>query len=366
MTNTSEAKRLVDLDLNPNEASGLLRVGDDSVLQHFGWDRGFWAVLDEVDAAECVVLLGHAGGEEPNKGWTAHRLKGTRDGTDEKVWDAEAIAAWQGWVYVFGSHHGGKEGPIFREVQWVARFEESSVVRDDAAGVPGVQMTVAHTSFRLHRLINDVLAGSGIDLLEMTDGMRAAFVDAAVENLRGTPDEGLILGDDWTINIEGADFTPDGSLLLGLRFPTTADGRPLVVQLDRWEGLFDDPMTMPNVTAIWEVDALGRNGTLAGVRDLYVGGGKLHLVTGDLDSAGKGSVIRQDYPGGTETISTHFVTTLSGTAGGRIDAEPVREFEDNPRIEGIAADDAGAFFYVSDEDESISLRATPLLTGDDD
>lgn len=366
MDNPGKAHRIAALDLDPNEASGLLRVGSAELLDHFGWDRGFWAVLDEVDAAECVVLLGHEADQDLSDGWTAKRLTGIRDGTDEKVWDAEAVAAWNGIVYVFGSHHGGKEGPIFREVQWIARFPESAVVEDDDAGIPGVHMTVTHTRFQLHRLINDALVESGIGVLPLGDATRKTFIDATVENLRGTPDEGRVRADDWTINIEGADFSADGDLLLGLRFPTTADGRPLVVQLSSWEGLFDDPMRLPKVDVIWEVDAVGRNGTLAGVRDLCVDGSQLHLVTGDLDSAGKGSVIRQDYPGANETISTHFVTTLEAHSGRRLQARAIREFEDNPRVEGLAAGPDGLFFYVSDEDEFISLRATPLLTGGDD
>ena len=366
MTETSKAQRLADIDLDPNEASGLLRVGDPALLEHFGWDRGFWAVLDEVDVEECVVLLGHRGGEPPDAGWTVERLHGERDGSDEDVRDAEAIAAWDGWVYVFGSHHGGKEGPIGRKQQWFARFREADVVADDNAGVPGATMTVAHTEFRLHRLVNDALAAGDVDVIAMADTTRKDFVEESIAALQGTPDEGCVKPDDWTINIEGADFTSAGALLLGLRFPTSAQGRPLVVQLTGWEGLFDDPLTLPEVEAIWEVDAIGRHGSLAGVRDLCVEGDELHLVSGDLDSAGKGSVIREDYPGGTETVSTHFVTRLDGARGGLVEARAVREFEDNPRIEGIAADHDGTFFYVSDEDEFISIRATPLLTGADD
>ena len=366
MDDTAKAQAVAELDLKPNEASGLLRIGSDEVLHHFGWDRGFFAVLDEVDAAESVVLLGHAQDQPLDDGWTAKRLQGRRDGTDDRVWDAEAVAAWDGNVYVFGSHHGGKEGPIFREVQWIARFPEREVVADDDAGVPGVHMTVAHTAFHLHRLVNDALRASDIELLEMRPQTRTAFVEQAITNLRGTEYEGRIQPDDWTINIEGADFTSDGELLLGLRFPTTADGLPLIVQLDRWEGLFDDPITLPEVTALWAVEAKGRNGEFAGVRDLYVEGNELHLVTGDLDSAGKGSVIREDYAGGRSTVSTHFVSTIPSGGKQRVSARSLREFEDNPRIEGIAAAVDGTFFYVSDEEDFISLRTTPLLTGGDE
>jgi hypothetical protein len=366
MTTTSEAKRLADLDLHPNEASGLLRVGDQALLDHFDWDRGFWAVLDEVDVADCVVLLGHRAGEPDDAGWQAQPLPGERSGTDERVYDAEAVAAWQEWVYVFGSHHGGKDGPLKREVQWLARFRQADVVGDTSAGVPGVSMNVVHTQFRLHRCLNDILAGSGLDLLPLAAGTRHAFIATAIDNLKGTDQDGLVLDGDYPVNIEGADFSSDGDLLLGLRFPTSADGRPLVIQLSEWEGLFTEPMTMPQPVAVWEIDAVGRNGTLAGVRDLCVVGDELHVVTGDLDSAGKGSIIRSDYSEGTQTVSTHFVTTLRDGAGGRIPARVVREFADNPRIEGIAADRDGVFFYVSDEDDFISLRGTPLLTGGDD
>ena len=361
MTEAAGDDVLTDLDLDPNEASGLLRVGDPALLAHFGWDRGFWAVLDEMDVAECVVLIGHRDGEPLDAGWSVERLNGAHSGDAGEAKDAEAIAAFQGQVYVFGSHHGDKEGPLLRRVQWVARFDEASVVIDDAAGVPGARITVAADDFRLHRLLNDALRASGVDLLPMRQLTRTSFIDATMADLRGTPDEGNVLPDDWVLNIEGADFTSAGTLLLGLRFPVTADGRPLVIGLVGWDRLFAGGM--PDVEAIWEIDAVGRNGTLAGVRDLCTAGDDLHVVSGDLDSAGKGSVIRKDYPDGAETMATHFVARLEGSRGGRVEAKAVKEFPDNPRIEGIAADADGRFFYVSDEDEYIAVRSTPLQTG---
>ncbi len=358
---TSGPDRLADLDLDPNEASGLQRVGSPDLLDALGWDLGLWSVLDEVDASECVVMLGHAAGASLHEGWTSRRLNARRVGHDGPVQDAEAVAIWDGRVYVFGSHHGHKVGPIRRKVQWVARFAESEVTLGDD-GAPSVPLTVVHTELRLHRLLNDALLDSGLDLLAMTDEMNAAFIDATIGKLRGTPEEGRVRPGDWTVNIEGADFTDAGALLLGLRFPVGADGSALIVQLTDWDAMFDQPWQLPTVEAIWQVDAVGRNGTLAGVRDLCTFGDTLHVVTGDLDSAGKGSIIRDSYDGGTSTVSTHFSTKLSGAGGGRVDAQFVREFADNPRIEGVAVDAQGRFFYVSDEDESVSLRSTPLLT----
>lgn len=355
-------ERLVELNLDPNEASGLVRISDSDLLDRYGWDRGFWCVLDEVDASECGVLLGHASEAALDDGWSSQRLRAHRRGHSAPVEDAEAVAAWDGFVYMLGSHHGHKSGPIRPDVQWVARFEESAV-EGEAGQDPKVTLDVVHTQMLLHRFLNDALRDSGVDLLPMTDDMAAAFIDATIDELRNTPLEGRVRKGDWTVNIEGADFTSGGDLLLGLRFPIAADGMPLVVQLSNWQGLFAQPLELPTPTAVWQVDAIGKNGSLAGVRDLCVVEDTLHLVTGDLDSAGKGSIIREEYDGGTSTMSTHFTTPLKGRDGGRLGATFVREFPDQPRIEGIAADAGGRFYYVSDEDDFVALRSTPLLIG---
>jgi hypothetical protein len=304
------------------------------------------------------VLLGHAAGTDLRDGWTVKQLHGERTAEGPEAKDAEAVARWDGDVYVFGSHHGGMEGPLLRSVQWVARFEEARVIAAEASGGLATRMTVADDAFGLHRLINDVLRESGIPLVDLRAGTQSDFIDATIRELAGSAEEGRVRDGDYPINLEGADFTSDGMLLLGLRFPVTQQGHALVVGLRQWERLFNGGL--PDVAAIWHVDAVGRNGSLAGVRDLCTAGDELHIVTGDLDSAGKGSVIRSDYPEGTDTVATHFVTQLAGTAGGRLAAQVVKEFPNNPRIEGIAADDDGRFFYVSDEDEYISVRSTPL------
>ena len=362
MTTADGSDHLADLDLAPNEASGLLRVRDQALLDHFGLDLAFWSVLDEVDVAECIVLVGHRSGEPLNDGWSPQRLRAERRGSGGSAKDAEAVTFWDGHVYVVGSHHGGKDGPIRREEQWVARFDESAVVHDEAAGIPGATLVVVDTAFRLHRLLNDALRHCGIDLVPMTDLLRRSFVEASMDELRGGQEEGLVRQDDWTVNLEGAEFTPSGDMLLGLRFPVAADGRPLVVELAQWAGLFDQPLQLPEVTAVRALPAVGRNGSMAGVRDLCVVGDTLHVVTGDLDSAGKGSVIREDLPAGNETVSTHFAMDLPSAEEPSPHARVIKEFPDHPRIEGLAADAEGRFFYVSDEDEAIVMRTTPLIT----
>lgn len=363
MTVSSDVDHLAELDMRPNEASGLLAVADQALLDHFGWDRAFWSVLDEDDVAKCVVLMGHATGAQPHEGWAVQRPVVDRLGDAEEASDAESVDRWDGWVYIFGSHHGGKSGPIRRSEQWVARFREDAVVGENGDDAK-VSLTVVNTGFRLHRLVNDALRDSDIEVLPMAKKMRKAFIKPTLKQVKGTAAAEMVRKGDWTINIEGVTFTPSGSLLLGLRFPVAADGLPIIVQLGGCADLFASPSRLPEVEGVWVVDAVGRKGSQAGIRDLCMDGRHLQLVTGDLDSAGKGSVIREEYKGGRNTVSTHFETKLDASGGGYVDARRVREFPDNPRIEGLAVDAGGRYYYVADEDEFISLRCTPLLAGE--
>jgi len=358
---SDDSTTLAELDLAPNEASGLLRVRDRDVLAAAGWDRGFWSVLDEVDVAECVAMVGHVAGVPLDRGWQARKVRLDRYGDGGRADDAEALAYHDGWVYLFGSHHGGKDGPIRRREQWVARFRERDV-DVDAEGTAQARAAVVNTGFRLHRSLNDALRSCGIDLLELREASRSAFIAATAASLEGTGEGDLVRDGDWPVNIEGAEVTEDGVLLLGLRFPVAADGRPLVVALQGWTAMCDG-RGWPEVTAVWPLHAVGREGSVAGVRDLCVLGDQLHVVTGNLDSAGKGSVILDDYPEGEHTVNTHFAASLAAVRRGDGSCSTVREFPERPKIEGIAADEQGRFFYVSDEDDAVHLRSTPLIAG---
>ena len=173
---------------------------------------------------------------------------------------------------------------------------------------------------------------------------------------------------DYPINIEGAAFRENGNLLLGLRFPVTAQGRPILVELAGIDRLFDGGDTLPEVSGFWTAEAVGRDGEIAGVRDLALlrteSGEELHLVTGNVDSRDRKSVLIQDYPGGRGTVATHFRCVLRQDAhSGSLEAEFVREFPSLPRVEGMAVTPEGRTFYVTDEDEGVHLRLTRLLAG---
>ena len=333
----------LNLNLEPNEASGLSEVRHFELLTQQGWDYGFWAILDETDVADGIVLIGHQR-DLGTEGFQIQRLQVDRVGSPKRADDAESSAFHDGWVYVFGSQHGGKEGPIRPRESWVARFRETDV--DPRLERP-VILDVRRLELLLHEVVNDGLKTADVDLLPMGPaGMRAFLEQTRARAEDKERDYGArVRHGDWTINVEGAAFLEDGTALLGLRYPVAADGRPLVVLVEGIQRLFDDVTgtAAPAVTGVWVVDAIGGGGQIAGVRDLAIVDGELHLVTGNIDSRNKGSVLLEDHPTGRHTIATHFRSALPGGKKftQELDAELVREFPDMPRVEGIAVDHEG-------------------------
>ncbi len=360
----------MDLNLHPNEASGLLAIGDEELLGEHGWDLGFWACLDEGEIEDCVAAIGHRRGSPEEEGWEIERLSAEASGAAGKTEDAEAITREEstGYVYILGSHFGSKDGPLQPKRGFVARFREADIghVTED----PAMELDVSRRTFVLHRLVNDALEKSGLALLPLGKQSHKALIEATIK--RGEKENkkwaGLVREDDYPINIEGAAFRESGTLLLGLRFPATAEGRPILVELEGIERLFDPDGALPEVRGFWTADAVGKGGEIAGVRDLALlkteVGEELHLVTGNVDSRDKQSVLIQDYPGGRGTVATHFRCVLPKDAhSGSLTAEFVREFPSLPRVEGMAVTPEGRTYYVTDEDEGVHLRLTRLLVG---
>jgi hypothetical protein len=349
----------LEFDIGLNEASGLETFSNQRVLADHEWDVAFWAVLDEAAVDEAIGVIGHRYGEPLNRGWVAERLHATTPDSAGKTEDAEAVSHHHGWVYVFGSHFGKKEGPLQRKRQFICRFREDGVV--EAFGGDPVELEVRRTGLHdgMHRVINDALAERNVELLAPGPTVRAAFYESDDD----TP-EGMRLAEgDHPINIEGAGFLADGTAFVGLRWPVTADGRPLMVAvagIPEWFSGGD----LPAATAVHVIDAVGHSGTLAGVRDLAIATGRLHVVTGNIDSRDKDSVLLEDHPDGADTVNTHFSCPLPpANRDTFVTAEVVRAFPDMPRIEGIAVE-FGHLFYASDEEGGVDMRFTPFVVAE--
>jgi hypothetical protein len=323
--------------------------------------------LDEGPVTDCIALVGHrADGPDDDlaSGWEIARLRAVAVGDAKVTEDAEGLARKDGYVYVIGSHFGSKRGPLHPKRGFVARFGEAEVLH--ASNEPPAEIEVARPSFVLHRIINDAFVEHGVGLIPLGPNCREAFVEETIKvgEKKSKKWAGLVREDDYPLNIEGITFRPNGSLLIGLRFPMAVDGRPIMVEVEGIERLFEDGGAKPEVRGFWTLDAVGRGGDIAGVRDLTFVGDELQAITGDVDSAKAGSLLLKDYPGGSGTVSTHWRIDLpKGGSSGVLEATRVREFPGLPRVEGIAGTEDGRFFYVVDEDEGVHLRLTRLLVG---
>ena len=360
MATAADGLEALRLDVGKNEASDLLEVAAPELLEVRGWDWAIWTVIDDVAVEDGLAVCGHRRGAPPGEGWESVHVPAKAPSAKGKTDDSEACARHDGRVYVFGSHFGSKEGPLERERQFVARFDERQLGRSARGGK--VVLDVARNKFRLHRLVNEALAEFGPELIAIDEDAQDQVVGAArrLGKKKGKRWRRRIRGGDVPLNIEGAAFRDDGSLLLGLRYPVTADGQPIVVEIRGIDGLFDSAVAGPEVVAFHVLGGVGSREAPAGLRALRFIDGRLHGISGSLDSEDKGSILIATHPEAAERECAHVVCDPPAAGGaGRthlIDAERLRQFDDLRRIEGIARAPDGRFWYVSDDDDAVVLR----------
>jgi hypothetical protein len=343
------ALHTVELAVGGNEASDLLPVRSPELLAAHGARRGFWTVLDEGPVEQSLALLV----ERYDGQWVAHHLAVDAGAECGRTEDGEALAHADGWIYVIGSHFGSKAGPLRPRRAFMARFREA----DAASGV--VHLQVVRNQFRLHRAVNDALATAGIKPLQPGDRVRHRFIVETIA--RGTAKAKTwvtrLAEDDLPLNVEAAAFTATGSLLLGLRFPVTDKGEPIIIEVDGVAGMFDaDPRTWPTVVRAVALTGLTPPGALTGFRALSSNGsGAYDAVIGSIDAIGKGSVLLDDHPAGGEVTCRHVRFRLPEDAETHwATGELVADLAPFHNVEGLAEVD-GCRFYVTDEDHRVAL-----------
>lgn len=347
-----------DLHLEPNEASDLSPVFSSEVLADRGWDRALVTVLDEAAAEDAIAVLVHEAGAGEGEGWTAIRVRATPSHRKGSTEDAEACATRDGWLYVVGSQFGGKDGPLEASRSFLARAREDDV----AAALDGetAALDIAWLRFGVHRAVNDALAAAAIDPIALGPKARECFIDATIR--AGAEGDkrwsGRVKSADHPINVEAAAFRGDGRMLLGLRYPTTRDGHPILVELVDVDAVFADPDAVPTCGNVWFLETAGSPDEPVGFRGLHADGpDAFQALVGNLDSAGKGAVILADRPEAGRACSEHVRFELPLAAGGgAVASESVRRFETLKRVEGIVTDSDGTAYYVIDEEGRVALR----------
>lgn len=316
--------REIELRAAGNEASDLLKVHDQALLEHMGARAAFWTVLDEGPIEDCLALLIQLHDGQ----WEARHLNADAGEHTGRTEDAEALAYHDGWVYVLGSHFGKKKGPLKARRAFIARFRESLEPK----------LQISRHAFTLHRKLNDAIAGSGI-AGRPAEEVHARFIAATRQRAaaKGRPWADQIVPGDHPINIEGAAFTQEGTLLLGLRWPVTAEGEPLLVEMGK--GL--------NVQGVHSLSGVGQ-GPL-GVRALSArDDGSFDVIVGSIDALDKGSVLLNAHPRAREATCRHYRF--------RPGEKPslVRDLAPLHHIEGVSELDRRPI-YVTDEDHRICL-----------
>jgi hypothetical protein len=237
----------------------------------------------------------------------------------------------------------------------------------EALGGAKRPLELVRAPFALHRAINEALRDADVEVLRIGDPARQALVLDTVA--RGWKDDKRwrerVHPDDHAINVEGMTFAADGSLLLGLRTPVSADGNPLIVALPDPDALFDAPDEVPRCGPVWEVRCGGTLERPLGIRGMHTAAdGITHLIVGNLDAEGKDSVLLESLEGGSAAECEHWhLTGLLPETGGAVDAVRMHVLDGLKTVEGIAQTPDGDFVYVVDRDHNVHLRF--LLTATD-
>jgi len=375
-----DLKQIEGLTLHEIEASDLLAVTSARILAAGGWDVAFWTVLDEdgVDDGR-IALVGRARSGK----WVIRAVPAATSAPKCKTDDSEALCRKGEYVYVIGSHFGTKgprrdepketkkkakppRGLLRAERHFIARFRPSEV--DLASRRPIRKLEIWANPFRLHRAINDALRASRVPLIapagderKGTDPVREAFIlDTKNYGLRaGLKWAGDLDARDLPINIEGAAFLRSGALLLGLRYPVTAKGQPILVELENAEGLFASRRAGPIISRVRFLENVGGLTGPTGIRAVRRVADDIHVITGNLDSATatRTSLVLAAHADGHRAKSAHRAFRLPGSGSGNAcRARLVRTFPGYRTVEGLAPGPGGRFFYARDSTKAILIE----------
>jgi len=316
------------------EGSSLLPVENQPLLQANGWRRAFWVAFDE--GKDSLGLLAQKSGDNS---WELKAVSFTAP--QPEIDDAEALARKNGFVYIVGSHFGKKDGKLKAARQFVARFREDAI-QPQSLTVP---LEVRLDGFKLHRLLNDGLVKQKIDLIDRGAGEKAEFIEKTRKS--DEPGSDNVRESDRALNIEGATFLPTGQLALGLRYPVTRKGEPLVVVLDGVEALFQDQL--PKVVAVWILSGAGTPKTLRGFRELQFAGGEMQAILGSIERDPGKSPLLKDHPGADAVTSEHRAFKVPGLGKTLVDSRAIRNLARAANVEGVWVD-ADGDWYLFDED----------------
>lgn len=339
MTGNSELRR-IRLKAPINEASALLGINDAETLRALGFDEGYWLAHDEGGlgggAARSMMSAVGRDGEE----WSIRSMKlAGADGNEPRsVTDAEALAVHGRFVFAIGSGFLGADNKLDLRRAFVTRFSphELEITPKRVAG----RAEVLDLGTALLTAINETIVEAAIELIEAGGRGKKAASKAAGVGPTATP-----------INIEGAACL-GSSLLLGLRWPVTASGHPLVVEIEGGADVLSSAWGTDTQTDL--ADCTQRLHVLRtadaspkkpmGIRGLSVDqAGQLHAITGPTDRDLATTKLKAG-------AYTHLAIDLDQTT-----THVLETFEGYRKVEALAARPMGGWLYGLDDEKAIVL-----------
>ena len=325
-----------------------------------GWrrfDQTFVTVLDEGVIEESVAVLGHRG-DDLFQGWEAvgcrwrHRHAGRTE-------DAEACDFHGDHLYVSARTSAPRTG------RWrPAGVGRAGPEADLPAAVAGKRppIEIARNRFGLHRAVNDRLRESGLGPARTrAAGARAAHPAHDRSGARRSGRRGPA-GCARTISrstSRACASSSDGTLLLGLRYPVTAEGEPMLVELLDLEAFFADPDSCrrPRRGLDPRRARAARRTRSASARCTGPPTTGSTPSSASLDALGKDSGLVADHPAAARrTASTGRCGARATAAAASSNGVKIHSFPGERSVEGLAKMPSGPFLYVIDRDHNVHLR----------
>ncbi|HEX5421704.1 MAG TPA: hypothetical protein VFY39_17060, partial [Gammaproteobacteria bacterium] len=156
--------------------------------------------------------------------------------------------------------------------------------------------------------------------------------------------------DDYPLRVDGLAFLAGGAALLGLRFPMTAAGAPLLIRIDDLARCFSENAALTASVAACLAGA-GEPERPAGILAIQSGTGPgaetVELLTGPLGLPDSRDALANEYPGSAALPCRHWRLELPRALdpSAALKAELVREFEERA-VESLAEDPAGHWHYT--------------------
>ncbi len=331
--------RRIELRGRINEASAMLRVSSPTLLHLLGTEQAFWIAHDEAGLKTMMSLVHPTAGEDDEDGWEISTVRLSTAEKGARLTDAEAVAYAQGQVFVFGSGFVGPGGVPDRRRSFVARFSEDSVTREGKAGGLTAVASVLDLGTTVTASVHNGVQAQNIQLLKPNKKARRRLK-------RSTDGSGTDL-----VNIEGAAFAGD-SLALGLRWPVSKHGQPLVAIIegaapvlcaDDWSvaALADCPVS------ILVLDTDASKNRPAGIRAMSApeppSSRTVHAVTGSTDRD-----MAAGDPGAASSL--HIEVNLDSGK-----TNQVQTFDGQRKVEALAPGPPGGWIYAVDDEDAIVL-----------